>query len=101
MPIDGDATEGVVGQVERHVATVVPDKAMGVDEVTTLDPINDVQIGIKELGAKVLLEGDVHLIMVVHKNVVKLGEAHVGQRPIVEVATLPFLDKGKGFHFQA
>jgi len=25
MPIDGDATEGVLGQVERHVATVVPD----------------------------------------------------------------------------
>lgn len=70
---------------------------IGVDEVTTLDPINDVQIGIKELGAKVLLEGDVHLIMVVHKNVV-LGEAHVGQRPIVEVATLPYVDKGKGVH---
>jgi hypothetical protein len=60
-----------------------------------------VQIGIKELGAKVLLEGDVHLTMVVHKNVVKFGEAHVGQRPIVEVATLPFVDKGKGVHFQA
>jgi hypothetical protein len=73
---------------------------IGVDEVTTFDLINDVQIGIKELGAKVLLEGDVHLIMVVHKNVVKLGEAHV-QRPIVEVATLPFVDKGKGVHSQA
>ncbi len=49
-----------------------------VDEVTTLDPINDVQVGTKELGAKVLLEGNVHLVMVVHKHAIKLGKAHVG-----------------------
>jgi hypothetical protein len=38
--------------------------------------------------------------MVVHKDVVKLGEAHVNQGPIIEVATLPFVDKRKGVHSQ-
>ncbi len=71
------------------------------DEVTTPNPIYDVQAGTKELGAKVPLEGSVHLAMVVHKNATKLGKAHVGQGPIVEVATLLVVDKGKGVHFWA
>jgi hypothetical protein len=39
--------------------------------------------------------------MVVHKHVVKLGETHVCQGQIVEVATLLVVDKGKGVHSQA
>jgi hypothetical protein len=44
-----------------------------VDEVTTPDLVNNVQTKIEELGAKVFPKGNVHLAMVVHKHVVKLG----------------------------
>lgn len=42
------------------------------------------------------LENIANLAMVVHEDSTQLIEAHVGQGPNVEPATLPIVDKGKG-----
>jgi hypothetical protein len=69
---------------------------MGLNEVTTPRLVNDAHTKIDKVGAKVPLESIANLATVVHENSTQLIEAHIGQGPNVEHATLPVVNKGKG-----